>query len=264
MSGEWEEIVGSDPYGRLSLSGHQMIVFGAASGIGRASSLLLAARGAQVVLADVGRAGLAETAGVIRQAGGVCVTALCDVTDDEAVESLMTPYDSETPLHAVINCVGITGRNGVPVDQIEGADFRQVVEINLAAAFTILKAAVPRLTKRRYGRILMVSSVAGKDGNPGMASYSASKAGLIGLVKSVAKDVAVHGVTVNALAPATIRTPMVDTLAPAQLALNLSKVPMQRLGRLSEAAEMIAWAVSPAASFTTGFTFDLSGGRATY
>jgi 3-oxoacyl-[acyl-carrier protein] reductase len=117
---------------------------------------------------------------------------------------------------------------------------------------------------QNYGRILHVASIAGKEGNAGMAAYSASKAGLIGLVKSMAKDYAETGITINALAPAVIQTPLVDALPQATVDYMTAKIPMRRCGTLAEVAAMIAWIVSPACSFTTGFTFDLSGGRATY
>jgi 3-oxoacyl-[acyl-carrier protein] reductase len=120
------------------------------------------------------------------------------------------------------------------------------------------------MLERRYGRLLHISSIAGKDGNAGMASYSATKAGLIGLVKSMGKDYAETGVTINALAPAVIRTPMVAALPEATIKYMTDRIPMKRCGDLEEAAQMIAWIVSPACSFTTGFTFDLTGGRATY
>jgi 3-oxoacyl-[acyl-carrier protein] reductase len=109
-----------------------------------------------------------------------------------------------------------------------------------------------------------VASIAGKDGNPGMIAYSSSKAGLIGMVKSMGKDYAETGITINSLAPAVIRTPMVDALPEATIKYMTDKIPMKRCGELDEAAQMIAWIVSPACSFTTGFTFDLTGGRATY
>jgi len=115
-----------------------------------------------------------------------------------------------------------------------------------------------------YGRILHVASIAGKEGNARMTAYSATKAGLIGLVKSLAKDYAETGITVNGLAPAVIRTPLVDALPDATVSYMTEKIPMRRCGELYEAAAMIAWILSPACSFTTGFTFDLSGGRATY
>jgi 3-oxoacyl-[acyl-carrier protein] reductase len=126
------------------------------------------------------------------------------------------------------------------------------------------QAVLPGMLEQNYGRILHVASIAGKEGNAGMAAYSATKAGLIGLVKSMAKDYAETGITINALAPAVIQTPMVDALPQATVDYMTAKIPMRRCGTLQEVAAMIAWIVSPACSFTTGFTFDLSGGRATY
>jgi 3-oxoacyl-[acyl-carrier protein] reductase len=117
---------------------------------------------------------------------------------------------------------------------------------------------------QNYGRLLHVASIAGKEGNAGMTAYSASKAGLIGLVKSMAKDYAESGITINALAPAVIQTPMVDQLPKATVDYMTQKIPMRRLGTLNEVAAMIAWIISPECSFSTGFTFDLTGGRATY
>jgi 3-oxoacyl-[acyl-carrier protein] reductase len=126
------------------------------------------------------------------------------------------------------------------------------------------RTVLPQMLKQNFGRILHVASIAGKEGNAGMTAYSASKAGLIGLVKSMAKDYAETGVTINALAPAVILTPMVEVLPQATVDYMTAKIPMRRCGTLEEVSQMIAWIVSPACSFTTGFTFDLSGGRATY
>jgi 2-dehydro-3-deoxy-L-rhamnonate dehydrogenase (NAD+) len=120
------------------------------------------------------------------------------------------------------------------------------------------------MLKNGYGRILHVASIAGKEGSAGMTAYSATKAGLIGLVKSLARDCALDGLTLNALAPAVVRTAMVDARPEATVKYMIDKIPMRRTGELEEAAELIAWIVSPACSFTTGFTFDMSGGRATY
>jgi 3-oxoacyl-[acyl-carrier protein] reductase len=144
------------------------------------------------------------------------------------------------------------------------ADFDRVCALNLRAALMLSQAVLPGMLARGYGRVLHVASIAGKEGNKGMTAYSASKAGLIGLVKSMGKDYAESGVTVNALAPAVIRTPLVEALPQATVDYMTEKIPMRRCGELREAASCIAWIISPACSFTTGFTFDLSGGRATY
>jgi len=136
--------------------------------------------------------------------------------------------------------------------------------INLRGAFLLSRAVIPAMASRGYGRVLHVASIAGKEGNAGMVAYSASKAGLIGMVKAQGKEYAKTGVTVNALAPAVIRTAMVDAMPDEQVRYMTDKIPMGRTGSLTEAAEMIAWIVSPACSFSTGAVFDLSGGRAVY
>ncbi len=262
-SAEWETVVGADAWGRLRLTGQVVLVVGAASGIGRASTLLLAARGAALVLADRDDTGLASLVADLARRGCGATAVTADVTHERDVDRLLVATGPAGP-HALVNTVGITGLNGQPMHTIPAADFDHVVATNLRSAFLLTRAVVPGMLARGYGRVLHVASIAGKEGNPGMVSYSATKAGVIGLVKSAAKDYAAAGVTVNALAPAVIHTPLVDAMPEHQVALNRSKIPMGRLGTLAECAELIAWIVSPAAGFTTGFTFDLSGGRATY
>jgi len=177
---------------------------------------------------------------------------------------LLSPMHVTGRIHAVVNCAGITGRTNVKGHEVDLADFDSVYRINLRGALVLSRAVLPAMLAQGYGRVLHVASIAGKEGNAGMAAYSATKAGLIGLVKSIAKDYPETGVTINALAPAVIRTPLVDALPEATVKYMTDKIPMHRCGDLSEVASMIAWIVSPACSFTTGFTFDLSGGRATY
>ena len=167
-------------------------------------------------------------------------------------------------LHGLVNCAAITGTTGKPSHEIDVEDFDQVVRINLRGAFLLSHTTIPRMLPHGYGRILHVASIAGKEGNAGMVSYSATKAGLIGMVKAQGKEYAQTGVTVNALAPAVIRTAMVAAMPEEQVAYMTEKIPMGRCGTLEESSEMIAWIVSPASSFTTAFTFDLSGGRAVY
>lgn len=143
-------------------------------------------------------------------------------------------------------------------------DFDHVIAVNLRGAFVLSQAVLPHLLDHGYGRLLHVASIAGKEGNAGMVSYSAAKAALIGMVKSMGKEYAPTGVTINALAPAVIRTAILDVVPATQVEYMTSRIPRARCGELEEAAEMIAWILSPAASFSTGFTFDLSGGRAVY
>lgn len=253
-----------EPFGRLDLTGHEVVVSGAASGIGRAAAMLVASRGGFVTAVDIDDRGLTDLVAAASELHLRVDSEVIDVSDQESVERLMSRYAGERQLRALINCVGITGSTGIVGHKVELEDFNRVLELNLSAAFVLSRAAIIRMLPHHYGRILHLASIAGKEGNPGMVSYSASKAGLIGMVKSLAKDYAEDGITINALAPAVILTPLVEAMPTEQVELNVRKIPMGRLGSLDEVAEAIGWAVSPAASFTTGFTFDLSGGRATY
>jgi 3-oxoacyl-[acyl-carrier protein] reductase len=241
------------------------IVVGAGSGIGRAAAEFLAGEGVAVGCLDRDGAAAAETARRIEGSGAKSIAVTGDVTDEQtiapAIDRIVAALGS---LEALVNCAGITGKTNVKGHEVDLADFDAVYRINLRGALVVAQAVLPRMLAQNYGRILHVASIAGKEGNAGMAAYSASKAGLIGLVKSMAKDYAETGVTINALAPAVIQTPLVDALPQATIDYMTAKIPMRRCGTLEEVAAMIAWIVSPACSFTTGFTFDLSGGRATY
>ena len=241
------------------------IVVGAGSGIGRAAAEFLAGEGVAVGCLDRDGAAAAETARRIEGSGAKSIAVTGDVTDERtiapAIDRIVAALGS---LEALVNCAGITGKTNVKGHEVDLADFDAVYRINLRGALVVAQAVLPRMLAQNYGRILHVASIAGKEGNAGMAAYSASKAGLIGLVKSMAKDYAETGVTINALAPAVIQTPLVDALPQATIDYMTAKIPMRRCGALEEVAAMIAWIVSPACSFTTGFTFDLSGGRATY
>jgi 3-oxoacyl-[acyl-carrier protein] reductase len=168
------------------------------------------------------------------------------------------------PLSAAINCVGILGKNGDKIEFLEIQDFDNVCAVNLRGAVILTKAVIAGMAERGYGRILHIASISGKEGNPYLVAYSATKAGLIGMVKSVGKEYATSGVTINAMAPALIESPMSESFSEQQMTALKAKIPMDRLGKSQEVADMAAWIISPACSFTTGFTFDLSGGRATY
>ena len=241
------------------------IVVGAGSGIGRAAAEFLAGEGVAVGCLDRDGAAAAETARRIEGSGAKSIAVTGDVTDERtiapAIDRIVAALGS---LEALVNCAGITGKTNVKGHEVDLADFDAVYRINLRGALVAAQAVLPRMLAQNYGRILHVASIAGKEGNAGMAAYSASKAGLIGLVKSMAKDYAETGVTINALAPAVIQTPLVDALPQATIDYMTAKIPMRRCGTLEEVAAMIAWIVSPACSFTTGFTFDLTGGRAVY
>ena len=242
--------------------GYRLAVTGAGSGIGRAACHYFADRGCRVAALDRDETTVRQTA-----AGhdGIDCAHVIDITDAAATASgFETVRRALGGLDGVVNCAGITGRTNVRSAEVDLADFDRVYRINLLGALIVSQAVLPAMIAQASGRLLHVASIAGKDGNAGMAAYSATKAGLIGLVKVMGKEYAQTGVTINALAPAVIQTPMVDALPETQVRYMTDKIPMKRTGTLAEAAEMIAWIVSPACSFTTGFTFDLSGGRAVY
>jgi 2-dehydro-3-deoxy-L-rhamnonate dehydrogenase (NAD+) len=238
------------------------VILGAGSGIGRSAAVHLAGHGVTVVALDRDAAGAGETAAL---AGGKATAHAVDATNDTELRAVLARIEAGTGgVQAFVNCAAITGRTNVKAHEFDMDDFDRVYRINLRAALVASQAVLPGMIARNYGRILHVASIAGKEGNAGMVAYSATKAGLIGMVKSMGKDYATTGVTVNALAPAVIQTPMVAALPQATIDYMTAKIPMGRTGTLQEAAAMIAWIVSPACSFTTGFTFDLTGGRATY
>jgi 3-oxoacyl-[acyl-carrier protein] reductase len=241
---------------------YNVVVVGAASGIGLQAARFLAGQGVRIAALDRNKDGVEAAA---KSLGGKAIARAVDVTDWTAVQSAIDGIAKEFgKIDALVNCAGITGKTNVPTHDVDIDDFDAVYRINLKGAFLLTKAAVPHMLAKKYGRILHVASIAGKEGNAGMAAYSATKAGLIGLVKTIGKDYAETGITVNGLAPAVIRTPMVDALPQATIDYMTAKIPMHRCGELQEAAELIGWIVSPSCSFTTGFTFDLTGGRAVY
>jgi len=244
---------------------YTIAVVGAASGIGRAAAVLAASRGAEVICLDRDEDGIRAVADEITASGGKASAHVIDIADPITQQSVWDAILGEgRPLHALVNCAGITGRTNLKAHVVDLDDFDRVYRINMLGALLVSQAVLPHMLDRNYGRILHIASIAGKEGNAGMTAYSATKAGLIGMVKSMGKDYAATGITINALAPAVIRTPLVAAMPEAQVTYMTDKIPMKRCGELAEAAEMIAWIVSPACSFTTGFTFDLSGGRATY
>lgn len=245
--------------------GQTAVVVGAADGIGKAAATLLAQRGARVACLDRNLAGAEEVARSLTSDTAAALAVGTDVVDAASVEQAIGRVREELgPVAALVNCAGTTGVTGRKSEDVDVEDFDLVYRVNLRGAFLLSKAVLPGMVAEGYGRVLHVASIAGKEGNAGMVAYSATKAGLIGMVKAQGKEYAETGVTVNALAPAVIRTAMVEAMPPAQVEYMTERIPMRRTGRLQEAAETICWAVSPACSFTTGFTFDLSGGRAVY
>lgn len=243
-----------------SIENHLILVTGAASGIGRQIAIDLSSRGANVVACDKNLEALQELATQYSMS-----VYQVDFVDEKSIMDLVTKIESnQGPLSAAINCVGILGKNGDKIEFLDIQDFDNVYAINLRGAVILTKAVIAGMAQRGYGRILHIASISGKEGNPLLVAYSATKAGLIGMVKSVGKEYATSGVTINAMAPALIESPMSASFSEAQMRSLKSKIPMERLGKGQEVADLAAWIVSPACSFTTGFTFDLSGGRATY
>jgi 3-oxoacyl-[acyl-carrier protein] reductase len=240
---------------------YAVAVIGAGRGIGRAAAEEMARHGVAVACLDSDGAAAEEAARAIVVGGGRASAATVDVVSEASIDAALKKVGR---IDALVNCAGITGKTNVPGHAVEMTDFDRVYQVNLRGAMLVSQAVLPHMIARKYGRLLHVASIAGKEGNAGMTAYSATKAGLIGMVKSLAKDYVEQGITINALAPAVIRTAMVDALPQATVDYMTAKIPMKRCGELDEAAKLIAWIVSPACSFTTGFTFDLTGGRATY
>jgi 2-dehydro-3-deoxy-L-rhamnonate dehydrogenase (NAD+) len=238
------------------------IITGAASGIGLAIAKKLRNLGVRILLCDLDSEKL-ETA---RKAVGENSQALhVDVTDLKAVETAVNSLVNQTgPIDILVNSAGITGMTNVKSHEVDPANVDLVFRVNFFGAFYATRAVLPGMLRQNYGRILHIASIAGKEGNPGMMAYSASKAAVICMTKAQGKELAEAGITVNALAPAVIRTPMVEAMPPAQVTYMTDKIPMKRCGTLEEISDMAAFIVSPEASFTTGFTFDLTGGRATF
>lgn len=244
--------------------GQVAIVAGGASGIGRASALRLASLGATVVIADYAEEPLQKTLAELTGHGFDATSHVTDVSDPDSVQSLVDHARGRGEVSVLVNSAGITGPLDRPVHELDLSEFRHTVEVNLWGTVYLTKAVLPDMLAAGYGRMMHVASIAGKEGNPHMSPYNISKAGLIGFVKGAAKEYATKGVTINAIAPAVIRSPMVEDQPKDTLNYMLARIPMRRMGEPEEVAEVIAFAVSPACSFTTGVVFDASGGRATY
>lgn len=245
--------------------GYGVIVVGAAAGIGASIARLLAARGASVMVADRDMSGAETVAAEIVASGGRALPSRVDVTEPStAADALAQMLAWNVRLHGVVNSAGIQGPLGRPSHEVDLDQFEATLRVNLTGGLVIAREFVPEMLRHSYGRVVHLASIAGKEGNPHMVAYSASKAGLIGMVKAQGKEYAQSGVLVNAIAPAVIRTPFLDSQPTEVVDYMVEKIPMGRLGDPSEVAELACFAVSPSCSFTTGFVFDASGGRATY
>ncbi|MEI9907063.1 MAG: SDR family NAD(P)-dependent oxidoreductase [Actinomycetota bacterium] len=246
-----------------TFDGQVVLISGAAQGIGRAAAKLFQSRGAHVIAFDIDR----EKLNVVQSELGLKddqVYAL-DLGDAVAVKELIAKvYSRHGQIHALVNSAGIVGPSNTKVEDVKWEDYERTVRINLFGAIWLTQAVIVGMKEHGYGRIVHLASIAGKEGNPGMAPYNTSKSGLIGFIKGVAKEVAQQGITINAVAPAVIRTPMNENTSEETLKYMLARIPMGRLGEAEEIAELLAFIASKECSFTTGFTFDASGGRATY
>ena len=238
------------------------IVTGAASGLGLAIAAKLDAEGAQVALLDLDDDRLRSAAA---QLGPRALTFAVDLSKEDLVGSVVDQVGERCGrIDVLVNSAGVTGVTNIKSHEVATKNLRFVFEINFMASFFTARAVLPWMLKQHYGRILHIASVAGKEGNAGMLAYSASKAAVIGMTKVQGKEYAETGITVNALAPAVIQTPMVDAMPSEQVKYMTDKIPMKRCGSLAEVAHMAAFIVSRETAFTTGFTFDMTGGRATY
>lgn len=247
--------------GYFDLTGQTAIVTGAATGIGETIARRLANAGATVVVADMNPAGAAEVAQSI---GGSAFSVEVDVTDAASVEKAVAAVTAKTGrVDILVNNAGIGGK-AAPVWEQTLEDWNRAIAINMTGVFNCTRAVIGGMRERKYGRIVNIASIAGKEGNPNMTAYSATKAGVIGFTKSVAKEVATEGICVNAVSPAVVRTKILDQLTPQQVDYMLQKIPMRRTGSTEEIAAVVHFLASPDSSFVTGQTYDASGGRATY
>jgi len=220
------------------------IITGGQSGLGAACADRLRADGIDVITFDVSPE----------------ADYRVDVTDPASIAASVAAVG---PVDILINSAGIVGPNK-PLVETDPAAWERTFDVNVHGTFRVIQAVVPGMVERGWGRIVNIASMAGKDGNPNLSAYSASKAAVIGLTKSLGKELAKTGVLVNVIAPAVIDTPMNAATAPDVLAHITSLIPMGRVGRASEVAALVAWLTSDECSFSTGAVYDISGGRATY
>lgn len=245
----------------LDLSGQTAVVTGGAAGIGQAIARRLACAGATVAIVDTDLAGAREVAAACGR-GAFAIQA--DVALAADVQRAVDEIIKHTGrLDILVNNAGIAGP-AAPVWEQTDENWQRNIAVNLTGVFNFCRAAVPHMRSRGYGRIINVSSIAGKEGNPRMAPYSATKAGVIGFTKSLGKELATEGICVNAVAPAVVQTQILDQLTPEQVAYMTDKIPMKRTAKPEEIAAVVHFLASEECSFVTAQCYDASGGRATY
>jgi 2-dehydro-3-deoxy-L-rhamnonate dehydrogenase (NAD+) len=248
---------------KIDLAGRAGIVTGGARGIGYAVAERFLESGAKVALLDRDKGALDEAAKALK-AKGTVATQIADVTDEG---SMQRAFDAVAKafgkVDIMVNNAGIAGKN-LKVWECPAEEFRAVVEVDLIGVFIGCKIASAHMMKNKYGRIVNVASIAGKEGNPNASHYSAAKAGVIALTKSLGKELATAGVLVNCITPAAAKTDIFKQITQQHIDYMLSKIPMNRFVEVQEIAAMVAWLSSEECSFSTGATFDISGGRAVY
>jgi 3-oxoacyl-[acyl-carrier protein] reductase len=241
------------------------IITGGAEGLGKGIAERIASEGGRVALFDINKNLLEQTVKEFLKKGFDAEVYEVDVSSENAVvQGIQKVEEKYGQIHIMVNCAGIVGLTSTKITDYPVEDFDMVYAVNLRGSFLMTKHVIKIMEKFNYGRILLLASIAGKEGNPFMTGYSSTKAGVTGLVKGIGKEYAQTGVTINGLAPAVIKTAMNEKTAPEQLAYMTAKIPMGRLGTVEEVAAISSWIVSEEASFNTGFIFDISGGRATY
>jgi 2-dehydro-3-deoxy-L-rhamnonate dehydrogenase (NAD+) len=244
---------------RYDFAGRVALVTGGASGIGRAIAERLRAEGAEVALLDSNAERLDTVAGELE---ALAVTA--DVTRSADVDSAVARVESELGRLDALVCSAGVGGDSLHTDEVSDAEWQRVFGINCHGVFYCNRAVIPGMKQRGYGRIVNIASIAGKEGNPMAAAYSASKAAVIGMTKSIGKDLVGTGILANSVAPAVIQTPILDQMSEEHIEYMVSRIPLGRLGQPEEVAALVAWLASEEMSFATGACFDISGGRATY
>jgi 3-oxoacyl-[acyl-carrier protein] reductase len=246
---------------RIDLGGRVAVVTGGAQGFGRAITERFVASGAKVAIWDMDRALADKTAEEIGSSVGSYVADVSDAAAaDRARDATLSDFGK---IDILVNNAGVAGINRT-VWTTEVDEWRKVLRVNLDGPFICSRAIVPHMIERKYGRIVNIASIAGKEGNPNAAHYSASKAGLIALTKSLGKELAAYDISVNCVTPAAAKTAIFDQLTQHHIDFMLSKIPRGRFVKVEELASMVAWIASEECAFTTGAVFDISGGRATY
>jgi 2-dehydro-3-deoxy-L-rhamnonate dehydrogenase (NAD+) len=245
----------------FSLAGRTAIVTGAAAGIGEAIAVRLANAGATVAITDVNLSGAQRVAATLPNRSFAIEANVADATSvARAVEQVLQQTGQ---IDILVNNAGIAGPAAYIWEQTD-EDWQRNIAINLTGVFNFCRAVVPHMRSRSYGRIVNIASIAGKEGNPRMTPYSATKAGVIGLTKALGKEVATDGICVNAVSPAVVQTQILDQLTPEQVAYMTDKIPMRRTGKPEEIANVVHFLASSECSFVTAQCYDASGGRATY